>query len=216
MEISSPRKDKLMRSNEMARSNDGNASSMGAEHKFATAKPKPWEREPYNYEEQKNAGSSLRCDPRRDYVEQNHGLHQDLDFTPSDDDGYHGFGPSVFGTTPDLSDSASFTSELGTLAGTSYGPSNQEISNWFRTRSKNEQSDYNAYANTLTGLVREGYNHSYAKSTAAAVYPKGAEVAKELDLKFSTTSTQYGESSQSQDGKRNLAHIRAAQRKRQT
>jgi hypothetical protein len=190
MEISSARKDKLMRSSEMARSSDVTANSIGAEHKFATAKPKPWEREPYNYEVPTNAGSSLRCDPRRDYVEQNHGPHQDLDFTPSDDDGYHGFvGPSVFGTTPDLSAHASFSDELGTLAGTSYGPSDRQIKKWLHRQSENIQSDYNAYVNLFKDLVLANHNHSYAKSKAAKSHPKGARVAKELDRRFSTTST---------------------------
>jgi hypothetical protein len=101
---------------EIARLTDGNANSIGAEKKFATAKPKPWESQPYNYEAPTNDGSSLRCDPRRDYVEQNHGPHLD-DSTPFNDDGDHGYGSSVFGVTPDFHANASFADNQGTLAG---------------------------------------------------------------------------------------------------
>jgi len=113
-----------MRSNEIARSNDVTANSIGAEQKLGTAKPKPWETNPYNYEKQKNNGSSSLRNPRWDYVEQNHGPHQD-DSIPLDDDGYYGSGSSVFGVTTDLSDSASSASECGTLAGTKIGPAGQ-------------------------------------------------------------------------------------------
>jgi hypothetical protein len=105
-----------MRPRERARLTDGNANSIGAEKKFATAKPKPWESQPYNYEVPTNDGSSLRCDPRRDYVEQNHGPHLD-DSTPFNDDGDHGYSSSVFRVTPLLDASASSASEQGTLAG---------------------------------------------------------------------------------------------------
>jgi hypothetical protein len=111
-EISSLGKDKLMRPREIARSNDGNANSIGAEKKLATAKPKPWESEPYNYEELKNAGSSSLSNPRQDYIERVHGPHQDDGFTPSDEN--YGYGSSGLGVTPDLYASAS---DLGTLAG---------------------------------------------------------------------------------------------------
>jgi hypothetical protein len=101
---------------ERARLTDGNANSIGAEQKSATAKPKPWESQPYNYEVPTNDGGSLRCDPRRDYVEQNHGPHQD-DSTPFNDDGDHGYGSSVFRVTPDFHANASFADNQGTLAG---------------------------------------------------------------------------------------------------
>jgi hypothetical protein len=105
-----------MRPRERARSTDGNANSIGTEKKFATAKPKPWESQPYNYEVPTNDGGSLRYDPRRDYVEQNHGPHLD-DSTPFNDDGDHGYSSSVFRLTPLLDASASTASDQGTLAG---------------------------------------------------------------------------------------------------
>ena len=101
---------------ERARLTDGNANSIGAEKKCATAKPKPWESNPYNYEGQTNAGSSSLCNPRLDYVEQFHAPHPD-DSTPYDNDGDHGYGSSVFGVTPLLDASASTASDQGTLAG---------------------------------------------------------------------------------------------------
>jgi hypothetical protein len=101
---------------EIARSNDGHANSIGAEKKLATAKPKPWESEPYNYEVQKNAGSSSLSNPRQDYVERVHGPHQDSDSIPSDDDAY-GYAPSAFSATSDLHASDPYAGDQGTLAG---------------------------------------------------------------------------------------------------
>jgi hypothetical protein len=166
VEISSPGKDKLMRSNEMARSNDGNASSIGTEQKFATAKPKPWECEPYNYEVPTNAGSSLRCDPRRDYVEQNHGPHQDLDFTPSDDDGYHGSGYPAFdlGAMPDLNASASSASDQGTLAGGGRNPAGDYARGRMGER-------YNVYLD-YCDLTRKKQETTQEQKAAVQVYRK--------------------------------------------
>jgi hypothetical protein len=102
---------------EIARSNDGHANSISAEKNFATAKPKPWESQPYNYEVQKNAGSSSLSNPRQDYVERVHGPHQDSDSIPSDDDDAYGYAPSAFSTTSDLHASDPYAGDQGTLAG---------------------------------------------------------------------------------------------------
>jgi hypothetical protein len=116
---------------ERARLTDGNANSIGAEKKCATAKPKPWESNPYNYEGQTNAGSSSLCNPRLDYVEQFHAPHPD-DSTPYDNDGDHGYGSSVFGVTPLLDASASTANDQGTLAGCFGRP---------KTKTTSQQSD---------------------------------------------------------------------------
>ena len=100
---------------EIAQSKDINENSAEKAKKLGTAKPKPWESEPYNYEEPKNNGSSSLRNPRQDYVEQNHSPHQDSDSIPSAGD--YAYSPLAFCATHELDASASTASDQGTLAG---------------------------------------------------------------------------------------------------
>jgi hypothetical protein len=108
-----------MRPSKIARSKDVTTDSTEEVKKAETSKRvglKPWESKPYKYEEPEGPKKLVLRNPRWEYVEQAHGLHQD-DFTPFNDDGDYGYGPSVFSITTDLSAHASFASDLGTLAG---------------------------------------------------------------------------------------------------
>ncbi len=82
--------------------------------------PRTWELEQYIYpEEPEDAKGSSHGDPRLEFALQSHGQHPDSDFIPSDEESDHealhpAFG---FGTTPDLSASASSTSDSGLWQG---------------------------------------------------------------------------------------------------
>ncbi len=79
--------------------------------------PKSWEVDKYIYNEPRDDKGSSHCDPRLELALQSHGQHQDSDSIPYDGD--HGYIHPAFGVgaTPKFNDSASSTSDLGTLAG---------------------------------------------------------------------------------------------------
>ncbi len=106
---------------EIARSTDVTENSTGKVGKVGKVGPKPWEIESYIYkEEPEDAKRSSHGDPRLESALQSLSLHQD-DFIPSDDDHGSGHPACGLGATPDLHASASSASDLGTLAGGSWG-----------------------------------------------------------------------------------------------
>ncbi len=184
-----------MRPKEIARSKDVTAHST---EKSAKAAPRPWEIEQYIYQEEpRDDQRSSHDDPRLEFAPPSSNRHPDGDSDGDPQSLHPAFG---LGLTPDLHARASTASDLGTLA----GASNQQIDAWLRSLSQNEQNAYYTYIAKVQALIREGYDHSYAKSTAKAVHPTGAEVAENLNRMANAPSTQHGESSQSQGGN-NLA-----------
>jgi hypothetical protein len=115
MEISPPWKDKRMGPRELTRLKDITTTSTEEVKTSKRVGLRPWESDPYKYEEQKSPKKSSLRNPRQDYVEQAHGQHQD-DFLPSD--GSHRYSPSAFGVTTDRYASTAFADDQGTLAGT--------------------------------------------------------------------------------------------------
>jgi hypothetical protein len=96
---------------------EGTTNSTG---KAKKAGPSPWNIEQYTYKgESIDDNQSSHCDPRLE----SHGLDQDHDFIPHDDD--YGNGHPVLGTTTDLQAHDPSTSDLGTLAGGKYNSAPQ-------------------------------------------------------------------------------------------
>ncbi len=99
-----------MGSREIARLKDLTANST------EKSGPRPWEIEQYIYKEPRDDQRSSHDDPRLEFALQSLSQHPD-DFIPSDDDP-QSLHPAVgIGPTTDLSASASFASDQGTLAG---------------------------------------------------------------------------------------------------
>jgi hypothetical protein len=78
--------------------------------------PRSWEIEQYRYQEPTDNNRSLHSDPRLEMQRLQLDEH-DNNFIPSDDDGDHGHGSSVFIATPNLDACDPSASDQGTLAG---------------------------------------------------------------------------------------------------
>jgi hypothetical protein len=115
---------------------EGTAKPTG---KAGKAGPKPWELGPYIYTKPRDDHKLPHSDPRLEFAQQSHGLHQDRGFTPSDD-ADHKHGPPAFGAMPDLNARASTTSDQGTLAGYNpYGNPYSLVNEFFMSRTSDPQ-----------------------------------------------------------------------------
>jgi hypothetical protein len=91
--------------------------------------PSSWNIEQYIYkEEPRDDRESWHSDPRLELAQQSHDQQQGRDFIPSDEEDC-GYGSSTFGSSfmSHLDASASFASDLGTLAGRGSGFSRAEL-----------------------------------------------------------------------------------------